>query len=803
MKTTLLYLLLICVLTISSVLIPKSGFTQFSQSTEMKYSLVNIQAANENDFRRISNTGLIIDHMESIDENNIKCWLSEEEIKMLKKSGVTFRIVVPDWKTYFDNLPKMTESEITSALIESKEKYSVSHSIYGSMGGYLTLDEVIRKLDSMRLEFPNLISQKFSIGNSIENRPVWTVRVSNSPNAPTGRPEVWIHSLIHAREPVSMMQSIYFIYWLLENYNINPLATYILRYREIYFTPVFNPDGYEYNRQTNPNGGGMWRKNRRNNGGSYGVDLNRNYGTYQFWNSSNGGSSTSPSSETYRGTSPFSEPETQNAMNFVISRNFKSILSYHTYGNYFIRPWGWVDAPTPDEHKFTCMSADMIQHNHFTVGRAMQTVAYGVRGVTDDWYYTDSAHSSALAMTPEVGSSSDGFWPPQSRIMPLVQSVLWSNIYFAMTAGGYVAPENIVLSKMQYTPGESGNIKIHFKNKGFMNSQNVKIELSSPSPYINVSSVTYNYNFVNSYFKDSLLFNFNILSTCPNNKALPVLLKIKQNDTSLVHTETIYIPVGAGTVTLLDSAENSLTKFSVAGGWGITSSQYYSPSNSFTDSPSGNYPASATGSMTLINPINITNYPVTFISFWHKYTIDSLDYAYVDVSSDGGTSWQSIKYFMGTQSSWKQEFLDITALANSSSNLRIKFSLVSNKSVQTDGWYIDNIKMTNYIDVLTSISSNETLLKFELLQNYPNPFNPSTNIEYSLAKVSFVQLKIYDILGREVKTLVNEFKPAGKHIINYDASNMPSGVYFYQIFAEDKSGNQQLFSETKRMMLVK
>ncbi|MEZ4689628.1 MAG: M14 family zinc carboxypeptidase [Ignavibacteria bacterium] len=120
----------------------------------------------------------------------------------------------------------------------------------------------------------------------------------------------------------------------------------------------------------NPNGGGFWRKNRKlNSGTTYGVDLNRNYGTYEFWNSSNNGSSTSPSSDTYRGTSPFSEIETQNAMNFVNSRNFKGVLSYHTYGNYLIRPWGYVDAPSPDENIFQSLSQDMVINNHFTLSR--------------------------------------------------------------------------------------------------------------------------------------------------------------------------------------------------------------------------------------------------------------------------------------------------------------------------------------------------------------------------------------------------------------------------------------------------
>ncbi len=144
-----------------------------------------------------------------------------------------------------------------------------------------------------------------------------------NPDAPTGRPEIWLNGVTHAREPLGMSNILYFVYWLVENYNIDPIATYILNNREIYFTPFINPDGYVYNQTTNPNGGGQWRKNRRPQAGATGVDLNRNFGTYNFWNSTNGGSSTSPSSDTYRGPHPFSEPETQNFKTFFNSRNFK------------------------------------------------------------------------------------------------------------------------------------------------------------------------------------------------------------------------------------------------------------------------------------------------------------------------------------------------------------------------------------------------------------------------------------------------------------------------------------------------
>jgi len=86
--------------------------------------------------------------------------------------------------------------------------------------------------------------------------------------------------------------------------------------------------------------------------------------------------------------------------------------------------------------------------------------------------------------------------------------------------------------------------------------------------------------------------------------------------------------------------------------------------------------------------------------------------------------------------------------------------------------------------------------KFELVQNYPNPFNPTTNIRYQIANSSFVTLKVYDILGKEMKTLVSENLKAGTYEIKFDASNIPSGAYFYKITA----GN---FTDTKKMLVIK
>jgi hypothetical protein len=93
-------------------------------------------------------------------------------------------------------------------------------------------------------------------------------------------------------------------------------------------------------------------------------------------------------------------------------------------------------------------------------------------------------------------------------------------------------------------------------------------------------------------------------------------------------------------------------------------------------------------------------------------------------------------------------------------------------------------------------SGNQIPKEYSLSQNYPNPFNPSTTIKYSLPKDGLVTMKIYDLAGREVAKLVNEVKKAGNYQVQFNASNLASGVYFYRIQSND-------FVMTKRMVLIK
>ncbi len=135
----------------------------------------------------------------------------------------------------------------------------------------------------------------------------------------------------------------------------------------------------------------------------------------------------------------------------------------------------------------------------------------------------------------------------------------------------------------------------------------------------------------------------------------------------------------------------------------------------------------------------------------------------------------------------------IVTLFNDAQSQDFQFDVIGNPvSINFDpgNWILKTLQS------LTEVEDITIPLQYSLEQNYPNPFNPSTTIEYNLPQGGFVTLKVYNILGKEVATLVNEQIDAGKHKVDFDASGPNSGVYFYKI----ESGS---FVGTKKMILLK
>ncbi len=731
----------------------------YSTNFAQNYREVKIYLNNISDVQQLINSGMEFDHFHFNKDKTINVFIDENDYSILQKSNFNYEVLKDDWMSYYSSLPVMNRDERFSALQKVERDYGITGFNYGSMGGFYTVAEVSAKLDEMFAQYPNLITQKISIGNSVEGRPIYMAKISDNPAVSENEPQVLYTALIHAREPESMEQMIFFMFYLLENYGTDPEVTYLVNNRELYFVPIINPDGYEYNHTMSPSGGYMWRKNKKDNNGngsfqeaSDGVDLNRNYGPMNYWNASNSGSSTSPGSETYRGTAPFSEPETQAIRDFIATKNLRCALNYHTYGNYLIYPYAALDHETPDSSIFREYAMDMTSFNGYTYGIALQTVGYSVRGSSDDYFYDGDVVGNGgkiIAMTPEVGSS--GFWPSQSEIIPLAVENLRPNLYYAWAAGEFVNLINPSFSQQYFNPGDQCEISIpSLRNKGLSDASGVTLSLTSDNPEIIINNGSISIGNIPSRtsVNNSQTFSFTVGNNIAADIRVKMLVTVSTNGTPML-VDTLSFITGTPQFVFSDTTNNPLTLWTITSTpvnphWEATTSTFYSSPASYTDSKTGNYSDNATVTMTLTNSIDLSSYQNPRLRFWTKYDIESnWDYGQVKISTNNGTTWIPLQgnytepgtgsfqpngqpLYDGTQNNWVNEEINLSAYT--ANQVKLRFELKTDGSQTRDGWYVDDIGIAVYTFVpveLTSfyakLADNKILLKWATaseLNNY-------------------------------------------------------------------------------------
>lgn len=723
--------------------------------------------------------------------------LSEREIEKVKKAGVSYEIMVDDVKKYYREQAATTAINKTQSVVcngvGGSPVYPVpSHFSLGSMGGYLTYQEMLDNLDSMAANYSNLITIKAPIGAglSIEGRPIYYVKISDNPTLTEPESRMLYTAVHHAREPESLSQLIFYMWYLLENYATDIQVQNIVNNSELFFIPCINPDGYIYNETTDPNGGGMWRKNRRDNlDGEFGVDLNRNY-EYN-WGFDDDGSSPFTADETYRGTAPFSEPETQLVSDFVNNYDFKITLNYHTFGNLLIYPWGYIPSLyTPDSALFVNYGMLLTRYNQFTYGTANQTVGYIVNGSSDDWMYGEQATKPKIfAMTPEVGDGQWGFWPPSSEIIPLAQNCMFQNLTAAQLLGRYAVLNDLSENLIQQT---SGYIKFNIKQLGLDTTGTYTVSLvpitsnisttGSPKIFSNLS--------VLQEITDSISFTLNTVGLLYGDE-VKFLLSIDNGQ--FVTTDTLTKYFGLPTI-VYSSSGNSLSGWN-AGQWGISNTEFYSPPSSITDSPFGDYSDNDNNVLRLTNPVSLSNAVRATLSFYTKWAIEpNYDYAQVAVSTNGGGSWTPLcgKYtvtgsndqdpgepvYDGFQNTWVKEEMSLDNYIGQ--NILIRFRLVSDGFQEYDGFYFDDLEIIKILP--GGVGINEVLTDNFNISSMPNPASDYTYINYTFSSsIKSAQLKIYDATGRIVKVTPLLKTSSSRRI---DLRDMERGIYFYRIDTE-------------------
>jgi len=317
---------------------------------------------------------------------------------------------------------------------------------------YRTIDELYDQLSAWALDYPTLTELR-SLGTSYEGRAIYALRLTNeatglagvgeSPKAAEApRPIFFLMANIHGRELITPEMAMVFIEHLLTGYGVDADVTWLLDHHVIEVMVSANPDGHYRNEAGQP--WAYWRKNANPTNGtcsgtSYGIDLNRN--SRFFW----GRASTYACDETYQGPTPVSEVETQ-----VVEAFLRSLfpderpddltmpapetkpgvfITLHSYGDLVLWPWGHTTTPPPNGAGLSRLGRKMASYSGYTAKQA--SGLYPTTGTTDDFTYGELGVAS---YTFEIGSSSDGFYPPCYRYDALIQPNLGALLYAAKVA---------------------------------------------------------------------------------------------------------------------------------------------------------------------------------------------------------------------------------------------------------------------------------------------------------------------------------------------------------------------------------
>lgn len=655
-----------------------------------KYAKIEVAITSTEDIRVMSELGLEVDHYHRHGDH-IEMYINHIDFDKLNSTGLSYEILIPDFNAYYNERQIKDQSKIPLA---KKTQKTATNFDYGSMGGFYTLAEIEAELDNMKVLFPNLVSDKFSIGSSIQGRPIWAIRISDNPETDEAEPTVYYDALHHAREPASMATMINYMYWLLENYATDPQVKYIIDERESYFVPVVNPDGYEFNRSTNPNGGGFWRKNRRINGlsGCVGVDLNRNY-SYSY-GLDNNCAGTVNCDETYRGSGPFSEPETQAIRDFVSVINPATSFTVHSFSGLYVYP----DAFDPIPANFDLYSrwaSDYGSDNDYISGTGIEMLGYTACGTTDSYLHSEGVFS----VTPEMGFN--GFWPPQSEIFALVDANVSPYFYQAWIAGAYVDVQASRISG-DAIPGASFQVEVDVKNKGLNQAAtNVTVDLIPSDPSILISAPS----IISTIQPQTIETN----SGSPLTVTVPASFTANEFDLEVLTfqngventREVITVFVGVKNVLLYESGELGSSNWTNSTGsgelWTNCLDDSYNGQFSFCDSEGRNTAAGTDRTFTLNATVDLTNTTRPRLSYFAKWAIElNFDEATLEISTDGGTSWTLLKSYEGVNA-WTFESFDLLPYISSSA-VSFRFTMDINFGTSGDGFYFDDLSIIDYAD---------------------------------------------------------------------------------------------------------
>ena len=775
----------------------------FGQDIQEKHQRAKISYNQSEDLIKLESFGIPIDHGVHKKGVFIISDFSISEIQTARNAGYIVDILIEDSKEYFlqrNSMNSVAERNLfctdqTSSDYETPDNFNL-----GSMGGYLTYQEMLDQLDLMKSLYPDLITTKENISDFItEGQPdnsttppiggngIKWVKISDNPsNSSENEPQILYTAIHHAREPNSLSQLIFYMWYLLENYDVDNEIKSIVDNTELFFVPVINPDGYLYNEKTDPNGGGFWRKNRKNGNG---VDNNRNYDYYINGDPADGiwggeGASNDPNNQTYHGTAPFSEVENQAIKWFCEQHDFVMALNNHSYGELLLYPYGYAnEVPTPENELFEIVSEVLVSQNGYD--NILSSGLYPAAGDSDDFMYgTIGTHDKIYAMTPEIGPE---FWPPSSQIEGIAKSMMYLNITSAKMVNNYA-------DLIDTSPLFVGNEVIidqtfDIKRLGLSGSGNFTININPISTNIGAVGDPISFSNLDVLEETNGTIQYTLINETQAGD--PIVFEIIINNGSY-DTKVLLNKIFGSLIPVFEDIGDSTTDNFDNNGWGITNTTYVSPSNSITESPNGNYQNNENKTIRLSENINLTNAIGANVTFYAKWDIENnWDYVQLEISLDNGNSWipqcglftnegssnggqpTGQPLYDGTQNNWVLEQIDLSDYLGEEITMRFKFE--SDGEVRADGFYFD--------DLTVNVLGDGTLSNADVLASqfsvYPNPVS---NLVYITTPKNNYTLGIYNIQGQLMST---PSVYSGSQTIDY--SQYTKGIYLMKFTSNDQT----------------
>jgi len=553
-------------------------------------------------------------------------------------------------------------------------------------------------------QYPNICSL-VTAGTSIQNRPIYFLKISDNVTQDEAEPEFRYISSIHGDEVVGYDMCIRLIQHLTTGYGTDTRVTQLLDNTEIWICPMMNPDGFVLGQRYN----------------AAGIDLNRNYPM--------------PSGNQHPDGNATAQENTA-VMNFSNSRGFQLSANFHGGAQVINYPWDYTYALAPDDALIHQAALAYASHNsllynstEFPQGVTNGAQWYVITGSLQDWSY---GYTDCIDLTAEIGNNK---WPPASQLpyfWGLNQESMLSLMEFVHRGVTGTVTSNTGTPLTDASITVSGNAKVMHTNPQWADYHRMllpgtyQITASAPG-YISQTaqitvpaSGTVTHNFV---LQASAITNFSgqvrnsdgtpigsiqvILSTVPERivyadtngsfninsvpegqytitfKEGPQVLFSKAITLTVTENRMVFI-YSPPTIVLSDAFDN-INNWTATTPWGIT---VYQNNNVLTDSPGGNYANNINKVCRLTTPLDLSQISSPSLSYRTRYSLENgYDFVYVEASTDGST-WQELASYTGSQLNWTDVNLSLADYGGQ--NLHLRFRIQTDTSVNVDGIFIDD-----------------------------------------------------------------------------------------------------------------